>query len=94
MEKALIYVELELELELELEPELELESELELPQEKLGELFLSDDAVPLMHLLWKERPLITSLLPKESLHVKPEKSKPPKELKEPVAKPVHENPDD
>lgn len=46
-------------------------------QDALGQLSSSDEALPVMHLLWKPRAVSWSCLEKELLQVNPSKSKPP-----------------
>jgi hypothetical protein len=56
------------------------ETEEEDPQPKLGQLETSEDAVPVMHLSWKERPVKESRLelpPNELSQVQPSKLKSP-----------------
>jgi hypothetical protein len=46
-------------------------------QDALGQLSGSDEALPVIHLLWKSRPVSWSRLAKELLQLNPWKSKPP-----------------
>ena len=46
-------------------------------QDALGQLSGSDEALPVMHLLWKSRAVSWFRLAKELLQVNPSKSKPP-----------------
>lgn len=67
-------------------------SESDPPHEIDGALELSVEADPVMHLLWKPRGISSSRLLNESEQVKPEKSTPPYELKDPVESELQSNP--